>query len=178
MTEKQINKNIEYRIIADDGTEKILLSNQSLFNDTKKNVIRLEDIFQYSDDVNAALYRISEQAHIAEDMMQFFTEIHRIIATLTYAENFFIALYDEDEQSMSFPYIIDVKNSNIGTEELAKMPLEILKKTLTGYMLNTREMLHLDTELMNSLAASGEVNLVGATSHQWLGFPLKKANIF
>ena len=130
---------------------------------------------QDSETINSALYRITDQAHTAEDMAQFFSNIHKIIASLTYAENFFIALYDEDHQTLNFPYIVDTA-SDIDVSQLADLPLETLNKSLTGYMLRTGQMLHADTELMKSLEAKGEINDLGEQSHEWLGFPLKKGD--
>ena len=57
-------------------------------------------------------------------MTSFFSEIHHIINSLTYAENFFIALYDEGHQTISFPYIVDTA-SNISANELAELPLTV-----------------------------------------------------
>lgn len=128
---------------------------------------------QNSEAINSALYRIAEQAHTAKDMTQFFSEIHQIIGSLTYAENFFIALYEEGQQTISFPYIVDTA-SDIGVNDLAKLPVNTLKKTLTGYMLRTGQMLHANTELMDALESRGEINNIGGISNEWLGFPLKE----
>ena len=106
-------------------------------------------------------------------MTDFFSEIHHIINSLTYAENFFIALYDEGHQTISFPYIVDTA-SDISAKEVAKLPLETLNKTLTGYMLRTGQVLHANTELMDALENKGEINNLGESSKEWLGLPLKK----
>lgn len=133
----------------------------------------MKDAKQYGD-INAALYQIAEQAYAAEDMHQFFFNIHKIIASHTYAENFFIALYDEGHQSMSFPYIAEI-TSTLSSEDLAMLPIETLQKTLTGYMLRTGEMLYANSDLMEQLTLMGEILEVGNLSTKyWLGFPLKK----
>jgi len=130
---------------------------------------------QGSEAINSALYRIADQAHAAEDMNQFYTMIHRIIADLTYAENFFIALYDEGHQTISFPYMVDTA-SDIDVKYIAKLPVETLNHTLTGYMLRTGQMLHANTELMDALEHRGEINNLGEDSYEWLGFPLKEGD--
>jgi len=108
-------------------------------------------------------------------MTHFYNEIHHIIDDLTYAENFYIALYDEGHQTISFPYIVDTV-SDIDVEGLAKLPVETLNKTLTGYMLRTGQMLHANSELMDALEHRGEINNIGGSSSEWLGFPLKKGD--
>ena len=45
--------------------------------------------------VQAALYRIAEAATAAHDLQAFYREVHETVATLMYAENFYIALYDD-----------------------------------------------------------------------------------
>ncbi|MFT5520406.1 MAG: diguanylate cyclase (GGDEF)-like protein [Enterobacterales bacterium] len=103
------------------------------------------------------------------------SEIHQIISGLTYAENFYIALYDQGLNTISFPYIVDVSTKYIANE-LAKLPIETINNSLTGYMLRTGKMLHADSALMDSLEEKDEINILGDSSHEWLGFPLKKGN--
>ncbi len=171
------NINETYKTIKKKDTGKLTLASEngkkpslSIANAYLKEKVTSSE--RESNDINAALYRISEQAHTAVDMNHFFSEIHQIIASLTYAENFFIALYDEGLQSVSFPYMVDIA-SDINVKELAKLPLETLSMTLTGYMLRTGEMLHADTDLMNRLEEQGEINDLGESCHEWLGFPLQ-----
>lgn len=142
--------------------------------DKETDVSELSSITTESSElINSVLYRIAEQAHAAEDMMQFFSEIHHIIGSLINAENFFIALYDEGHKTVSFPYIVDTV-SDITATELAKLPVETLNKTLTGYMLRTGKVLHADSDLMDALEQRGEINNIGGEAKEWLGLPLKK----
>jgi hypothetical protein len=55
----------------------------------------LEADHRRSEKVQAALYRIAETASAAQDMHEFYATIHRIVGELMYADNFYIALYDE-----------------------------------------------------------------------------------
>jgi len=188
MKNKDHNKEFEYRIITKDGDEKRLLSPTELFIDDDNPDIELDKIFQSLKEkqlhrstagdlqdfqaINAALYRIADEAHSAEDMEQFFGKIHHIINSLVYAENFFVALYEKENQAIVFPYMIDT-SSNINLNELAELPIETLNKTLTWHMLQSGQMLHADAELMNKLTRRGVIHEVGDDSHEWLGFPLK-----
>jgi len=108
-------------------------------------------------------------------MTQFFWEIHQIIASLTYAENFYIALYNEGHKTISFPYMVDTA-SDINVNDLAKLPVDVLNNSLTGYMLRTGKMLHANADFIDSLDEKGEISNLGETSHEWLGFPLKKGD--
>lgn len=54
--------------------------------------------------VQAALLAISEAAHTAKDLLALFQRIHQIIDGLLPARNCYVALYDEREDELSFPY--------------------------------------------------------------------------
>lgn len=53
-----------------------------------------------------ALYSISEAAHAAESLEDLYQHIHRVIADLLPADLFFVALYDEANDILSFPCFI------------------------------------------------------------------------
>ncbi len=55
----------------------------------------------------AALYAVSEAAHVTEDLLALFQRVHQIIGEWLPAENFCVALYDQQRDQLSFPYHID-----------------------------------------------------------------------
>src|SRR3954471_18700985 len=55
----------------------------------------------------AALYRIAELASSVQDMQEFYREVHAVVGELMAANNFFIVLYDDERQLMSWPYFVD-----------------------------------------------------------------------
>ena len=57
--------------------------------------------------VQAALYRIAEAASAADDLPAFYRTIHQIVGELMYAENLYIALYDEERGLFNYPYYVD-----------------------------------------------------------------------
>jgi hypothetical protein len=56
-----------------------------------------------SEKLQHALYKIASIHNCQADLSDFYHQIHQIISELIHAKNFFIALYNEDEQSISFP---------------------------------------------------------------------------
>ena len=58
-----------------------------------------------AEQVQAALYRIAETASAVEDMPAFYAAIHEIVGGLMYAENFYIALYDERRAAHQLPVL-------------------------------------------------------------------------
>jgi transcriptional regulator with GAF, ATPase, and Fis domain len=57
-----------------------------------------------AESLQAALYAISEAAHNAEDLPSLFQLIHQIIGKLLSATNFCVAMYDERNDQLDFPY--------------------------------------------------------------------------
>jgi len=61
-----------------------------------------------SERLQRALYAIADQASAAgADLTSMFHALHEIVASLMYAENFFIALYDAKRDTVRFPYYAD-----------------------------------------------------------------------
>src|SRR5204862_4148962 len=77
-------------------------------NDTGR-VHSFRDITEHVRDtrMQAALHRISEAAHHADELPELFPRIHETIGELLPARNFFVALYDAGVDELSFPYFVD-----------------------------------------------------------------------
>jgi PAS domain S-box-containing protein len=115
--------------------------------------------------LQSALYRIAEMASSVEDLQEFYSVIHRIVGELMYAGNFFIALYDDSTEVVSFPYFIDEVDS---TPQPRKM-----KRGLTEYVLRTGAALLASRDDIQKIMDQGEVEVVGTLPVDWLGIPLK-----
>jgi signal transduction histidine kinase len=129
---------------------------------------------QRSELVQAALYRIADAASAVEDMPEFYGAIYQIVGELMYAQNFYIALYDEVRQMINFPFYVD---ENVDTERpdpnvWHKMGLGHAKG-ITAFILRTRQPLLLPRAKYQELVRRGEVELLGAPPVDWLGVPLK-----
>src|SRR5213592_179583 len=66
-----------------------------------------------SENVQDALYRIAELASAARDLQEFYRAIHAVVGELMNANNFYIALYDEERQLISWPYYVDELASDL-----------------------------------------------------------------
>jgi len=122
--------------------------------------------------VQSALYRIAELASAAQDMPEFYRAIHEVVGELMPAKNFYIALYDEQRQLINWPYHVD--ESGTYPAPYKWYPLgEGSGHGTTAYVLRTGEPQLISRERFAELAASGELDLVGSQSEDWLGVPLK-----
>ena len=60
-----------------------------------------------AESIRAALFQISEAAHVANDLPALFKDIHSAIGDLLPARNFFVALRDKYSGLLNFPYHVD-----------------------------------------------------------------------
>ena len=111
-----------------------------------------------------SIFRISEAAISSETLDELFQCIHKVIADLMPANNFYIALYDAATDTLSFPYFVDEYDP-------APTPKK-LGRGLTEYVLRTGSPLLASPEVFADLERRGEVESVGAPSIDWLGVPL------
>jgi PAS domain S-box-containing protein len=114
-----------------------------------------------------ALLKISETVFTSKDMQSMFETIHEVLATLMPVKNIFIALYDEVNNMLTFPYYVD----EFDEPRQASRP----KKGLTEYILRTGKAQLIDPDKDYELREKGEVEIIGTPSQIWLGVPLKIA---
>jgi PAS domain S-box-containing protein len=119
-----------------------------------------------SEQVQSSVFMISEAVHATESLEELFRTIHETITELMPARNnFYIALYDEDTDTLSFPYFVDEFDETPAPKRLGK--------GLTEYVLRTGSPLLASPEVFAELEKQGEVESIGAASIDWLGVPLK-----
>ncbi len=170
---KPVPSRYEYRIIAKDGAVKWLDFSASPVRFEGRDAI-LATAFDITERkrverIQAALYQIAERANAAEELEFFFRGIHGIISDLMYARNLYIALYQSDEQLITYPYYVDEKDE----PPVGSFPLG---KGLTEYVLRHGQAVLVTPEHSSELAAAGEIELVGSDCVDWLGAPLRSGN--
>src|SRR6266481_5787267 len=117
--------------------------------------------------VQEAVYRISHTAHTADTLQQLLRAIHEIVGELMPAKNFYVSLYDAEQDRLEFPYFVDEIDLTCDVKPRK------LRKGLTEYVLRTGQPLLATPEEYEQLVAAGEAELIGVRSIDWLGVPLK-----
>jgi PAS domain S-box-containing protein len=112
-----------------------------------------------------ALFKISETAFTSPDMQSLFKKIHDVVGMLMPAKNLFIALYNNKDDLLTFPYYIDQHNKPPETSKP--------KKGLTEYVLRTGKASLIDNKRFQELSQAGEIEVIGIPPKIWLGVPLK-----
>jgi PAS domain S-box-containing protein len=130
---------------------------------------------RHSETVQSALYRIAELASAAQDMQEFYRAVHGVVGELMSANNFYIALYDDERQLINYPYWADEvdedwPDANEWVEFSSRQA-----RGLTGYVLRAGAPQLITYERLAELIEQSEIELVGVASEQssWLGVPLK-----
>jgi PAS domain S-box-containing protein len=111
-----------------------------------------------------SIWRISGAAISSDNLEELFRSIHHVISDLMPANNFYIALYDDSQDLLSFPYFVD----EVDQPDKPRKP----GRGLTEYVLRKGVPLLASPEVFAGLVERGEVELIGAPSIDWLGVPL------
>ncbi|GAC1037484.1 EAL domain-containing protein [Pseudomonas sp. No.117] len=120
-----------------------------------------------AEQLQAALFRIAELSSVSTDMTELLGGLHRVVGELLYAHNFYIALYDDASDQVSFPYFADERRH---TAPVARRH----SRGYTEYTIRQRRPCLIDREKAHRLIEEGEITPVEGTpeAYSWLGIPL------
>src|SRR5439155_15921164 len=110
----------------------------------------------------------------AQDLQEFYWAVHAVVGELMYAENFFIALYDDERQLISWPYYVDKIDLDIPDPNQWDAFGSGNARGSTAYVLRTGEPQLLTWQRQLELVEEGEIEIVGSYTEDstWLGVPL------
>jgi PAS domain S-box-containing protein len=115
--------------------------------------------------LHTAVYQIIQAAENAHSPDELFPAVHRILNTVMPADNFYIAVYDEQKDLLTFPYFVD----KIVIPAQPRKP----GKGLTEYVLRTGKPLLCTPEIHNKMRDADEAMHLGVPAPLvWLGAPL------
>jgi PAS domain S-box-containing protein len=113
------------------------------------------------------LFNISTAALKQYDIKQIYPIIVEELGKIWDTNNFFIALYDKANETLSLPFFAD-ENDNF-----YEIPT---KKTITGWVINNQKSVLLKEKDLKVLEEAGDIDLVGTPCKVWMGVPLKVEN--
>ena len=123
-----------------------------------------------SENLQRALFAISDLAGADLDMPELLRGIHAIVGTLMYAENFYIVRHDPERGTLRFLYYADTVDAT-GPDIARDEPLEARRGSLTWHLLSHGRPLMGSAEQL--AAQIGEpLEVVGPDSVDWLGVPM------
>ncbi|MDR5762613.1 EAL domain-containing protein [Caballeronia sp. LZ035] len=121
------------------------------------------------------LYDIANLASSVSERADFLRGVHKRLATLIDAENFYLALYDRKTGKITYPYYVDV----IDTDVVAAENYDILnpaRLSMTGQVLTSAQPLFITAEDICTAEREGRFYCIGDRPEFWMGAPLKNAS--
>ncbi len=119
--------------------------------------------------VQAVTYRIAAAANRSGSLEGLLGHIHRELGTIIDTRNFYIAVYDPEQDVLRFPYYVDETFPQVGSRTPEPRRAG---RGLTEYVMRTGQALLASGAQVAALAARGEIELIGAMPEVWLGAPL------
>ncbi len=149
---------VDLRIVAER-----ILQRDSL----AKSVHRLER----AEHVQRALFAIANMASSDLDMPDMLHGIHEIVGWLMYAENFFIALYEPERDSLRFLYFVDTVDQETYNPS-NEIPTSDLPNSLTLAMIRSGESQMGPSDHVRNVMGIPRDDSLGPDSEDWLGVPM------
>jgi diguanylate cyclase (GGDEF)-like protein/PAS domain S-box-containing protein len=122
-----------------------------------------------NEQLQQVLYNISKATNSTISIDQLYPLIHQELGSIIDTTNFYIALVDEKEDNIFFPYHVDEKDDNFPIINFSTA------NTLTAYVIKNGQPLLNDNNQYKEMIAQGILSPWGSTTPQsiWLGVPLK-----
>ncbi len=163
----------EANLITKSGRIKRIQINVTTFSNNENEIFTVAHILDVtrtweSNLVQTAIFKISEAASTSADLYTLFESIHKIMGMILDVTNFYIAIYNSDEQVLSFPYHVDQVDDYPESQKAGR--------GLSEYIIKTGQPLYVTEKGIYDLAAAGDIDLMGTPSKVWMGSPLKTAS--
>ncbi|MFH1195332.1 MAG: ATP-binding protein [bacterium] len=162
----------EFKVFRKDGSNFIAQIASKKIIDQENNsyaISTFTDISEkyYYELAFSAAMRISREAGMAKSSEELYKAIHDAIAQIMPANNFYIALYNEEDDSISFPFLIDEKDDDDSIIFDAKN-----NKGITAYILKTGKAVLLSNSEIANLIEANALEQYGEMPVIYLGIPL------
>ncbi len=112
-----------------------------------------------------ALFEITEGITSTDNLDELLKLIHHSLGKVVYAENCFVALYNQKSGLFSFPYFVDQVDTTPFPTSMGK--------SCSAYVIRTVKPLLLTQQTFDMLVEQNEVELIGSNSPSWIGIPLQ-----
>ncbi len=160
---------LEYRIKTAEGKIKWVWEKGKAVYSSNGEVDYLEGFInditeqKHSDMLQHVVFEVSKAALNASSLGELYSTLHHELGHIIDVQNFYIAIYNEASNTISFPYHIDRKD---------KFTSSPLGKGLTGYVIRTKKPLLANESELAALNARGDIEIVGTPAKVWMGVPL------
>ncbi len=160
---------MEYRIKTATGKIKWVFEKGRAVYNNDGDVSHLEGFInditerKQSEQLQHLLFEITKATLTASSSVDIYSILYHELSLIIDVKNFYIALYNEDSNTISLPYQIDDK------DRFASLPAG---KSLTGYVIRSKTPLLVKEDEIDALTIKGEIETIGTPARVWLGVPL------
>jgi PAS domain S-box-containing protein len=160
----------EYRIMTIAGDYKwVWEKGRGIFDDNGE-LLFLEGFIsdlswrKRNEEVQKVVFNIANAVNVTGTLVELSSLIRNELSKIIDTQNFFIALYNKELNTISLPFMADQK------DEFQVFPAG---KTLTGFVIENSKPILVQEEEIWEMASKGLIELHGTVSKTWLGVPLK-----
>ncbi|HEY0661802.1 MAG TPA: EAL domain-containing protein [Lysobacter sp.] len=125
--------------------------------------------------LQSALYAIADLASGDIDMPEMLSSLHQVVGELMYAENFFIALYNAERDSVRFIYFADTRDLRT-VDPNEEYSAEEIRNSLTLAVIRTGRPAMGPSERLRAIFGLDGDLAYGPDSADWLGVPMVGAD--
>ncbi|MCP4725926.1 MAG: PAS domain S-box protein [bacterium] len=165
-------KNEEMLYKRKDGAQFIASETAIAVKDEKGKLLFfdgiVEDITEIkkTEKIKNVLFEVSKSVNVTNNLDELFQSIHNILSAIINTDNIYIALYDEIEDTISYPYFIDEFDKPYKPFKIAD------SRSSCAFIIKKGKSLYRTEEVYTEMLEKGEVEPVGSIAKIWLGVPL------
>ncbi|MCP3953740.1 MAG: response regulator [Desulfobacterales bacterium] len=172
--DNQTSYQVEYRIVKKGGKENWVHEKSNVVSDVPGR-LRIEGIIVdiqdrvFANEINRAMFQISGAVNRSNNTDELFRSIHMSLQRVMDVSNFFIALYDEEADTIAFPYFVD----NTDKLQYPKIPRVSKMDSLTARVIKNNELILINREEREGQLQKTGKQPLGKLAAVWLGVPLR-----
>ncbi len=118
--------------------------------------------------VSRAILEISDAVLSTKNLDELYSEVHKITNQYIPADNFYIALINENTNEIYYPYYVDQTEPRPNSIEIDKSVVNI-----TNYVIEQNSPLLITSKMLKDLIKEGKIKDHTIKFDEWLGTPLK-----
>lgn len=169
MINEQTNKNTANLIInKSDEVSKQTLPKDNIAKSDADKLLVLQKQNQALQMRYNALFSLNHLSQECDDLNSFYPQVHRTIASLMTAENFYIASYDQTFSTIEFVYYVDEKDER----PEGVLDYKELDGSFTQLVIESLQPLLVTPPVEKQLQKNGKIKPHGTAGTDWLGIPL------
>jgi len=120
---------------------------------------------KHSENINKTLFAISNAVNVTLNLKDLYKQIHKLLGDIIDVTNFFIAVVDNKEKTLNYPYYVDTQDDDF-------YPIVDFKPegSLSGMVVAERKGLFLKEKQLKEIKV--QKGILGPTPVNWMGVPL------